>query len=102
MKTIILLLSLFAIILCTPPPKREIAVTDTFVGIRKNLLECIVNTPRGSAEIKKYASDFLKTDLNGDLNLGQFRENRADYDLIKKCRREAFYDKSKRKYQPNQ
>ena len=99
MKVILLFIALFALTLCSPPPKREIAVTDTFVEIRKNLLECIVNTPRGSAEIKKYASDFLKTDLKGDLNLGQFREDRVDYDLIKKCRREAFYDKRKRKHQ---
>jgi len=48
--------------------------------------------------MKKYATDFLKTDLSGDLNLGQFRENKADYNIIKKCRREAFYDKSKRKH----
>ena len=100
MKAIILFFALFALTLCTPPPKREIAVTDTFIPIRKNLLECIVNSPKVSEEMKKYASDFLKTDLKGDLNLGQFRENRADYDLIKKCRREAFYDKAKRKYHP--
>ena len=99
MKVILLFIALFALTLCSPPPKREIAVTDTFVEIRQNLLECIINTPRGSAEIKKYASDFLKTDLKGDLNLGQFREDRVDYDLIKKCRREAFYDKRKRKNQ---
>ena len=94
MKTIFLIL--LALVFCSPP-RREIAVTDTFVEIRQNLLECIVNTPRGSTEIKKYASDFLKTDLNGDLNLGQFRENPADNDLIKKCRREAFFNKKKNK-----
>ena len=99
MKAIILFLSFFVLTLCTPPPKREIAVTDTFVEIRKNLLECIVESPKVSEEMKKYASDFLKTDLNGDLNLGQFREKRSDYDIIKKCRRAAFYDKAKRKYQ---
>ena len=97
MKAIILFLSFFVLALCTPPPKREIAVTDTFVGIRKNLLQCVVNSPKVSAEMKKYANDFLKTDLKGDLNLGQFRENSVDYDIIKKCRREAFYDRSKRK-----
>ena len=98
MKAIILFLSFFVLTLCTPPPKREIAVTDTFIPIRKNLLQCIVNSPKVSEEMKKYATDFLKTDLSGDLNLGQFRENKADYNIIKKCRREAFYDKSKRKH----
>ena len=43
--------------------------------------------------MKKYAEDFLKTDLKGDLNLGQFRENPVDYDVIKKCRRQAFFNK---------
>ena len=35
----------------------------------------------------------FKTDLKGDLNLGQFRENPVDYDVIKKCRRQAFFNK---------
>ena len=35
----------------------------------------------------------LISDLKGDLNLGQFRENPVDYDVIKKCRRQAFFNK---------
>ncbi len=97
MKYILLLVSLFAFVLSAPKLQREIAVTDTFVEIRKNLLECIVETERSSPELKKYASDFLQTDLNGDLNLGQFRLNPVDNDVLKKCRREAFYNKRKNK-----
>ena len=95
MKYILILLSLFALTLCAPKLAREIAVTDTFIGIRKNLLECIIETERSSPELKKYCSDFLKTDLNGDLNLGQFRLNPVDNDVLKKCRRQAFYNKRK-------
>ena len=98
MKFYLLVLSLFAFVLSTPPKiPREIAVTDTFIEIRQNLLECIVGTERASAELKKYARDFLATDLKGDLNLGQFRLNPTDNDVIKKCRREAFFNKNKPK-----
>ena len=96
MKFILFLLSLFVFTLCDAPKiPREIAVTDTFIEIRKNLLECIIETERASPELKKYASDFLKTDLKGDLNLGQFRLNQVDNDVLKKCRRQAFYEKKK-------
>ena len=53
MKYILLLISLFAFVLSAPKLQREIAVTDTFVEIRKNLLECIVETERSSPELKK-------------------------------------------------
>ena len=95
MKYILILLSLFALTLCAPKLAREIAVTDTFIGIRKNLLECIVKTETASSELKNYASDFLKTDLKGDLNLGQFRTNQIDNDVLKKCRRETFSNKKR-------
>ena len=98
MKFYLLVLSLFAFVLSTPPKiPREISVTDTFIEIRQNLLECIVGTERASAELKKYARDFLATDLKGDLNLGQFRLNPVDNDVLKKCRREAFFNKNKPK-----
>ena len=96
MKCFIIILSLFYFSFCDfPKIKREIAVTDTFIGIRKNLLECIVKTESASSELKQYASDFLKTDLKGDLNLGQFRTNPTDNDVLKKCRREAFYNRKR-------
>ena len=88
-----LLIFFFVSVIFSAPIKREIAVTDTYVEIRKNLLECIIETERTSPSMKKYAEDFLKTDLKGDLNLGQFRENPVDYDVIKKCRRQAFFNK---------
>ena len=98
MKYFLLLLSLFYFAFCDVHKiSREIVVTDIFIGIRKNLLECIVECERSSSELKKYASDFLKTDLKGDLNLGQFRANQNDNDVLKKCRREAFYNKKKLK-----
>ena len=96
MKFILILLSLFVFTFCDAPKlPREIAVTDTFVEIRKNLLECIIQTERTSPQMKKYANDFLQTDLKGDLNLGQFRLNPVDNDVLKKCRRQAFFEKKK-------
>ena len=96
MKYFLILLSLFYFTFCANSKiKRKIAVTDTFIGIRKNLLECIVKTENASPELKQYASDFLKTDLKGDLNLGQFRTNQIDNDVLKKCRREIFSNKKR-------
>ena len=47
-----LLIFFFVSVVFSAPIKREIAVTDTYVEIRKNLLECIIETERTSPSMK--------------------------------------------------
>ena len=54
MKFIFLFLGLLSLSLCEAPPRGKlIAVEDAFVGIKKNILECISKSETASAELKK-------------------------------------------------
>ena len=98
MKTLYLLLALITLTLCEDAPKTKlIGVEDAFVEVKKRILECITKSETASAELKKYATDFLATDLKESLNLKKFRENTNDKDVIRKCRRDAFLKDTMRK-----
>ena len=91
MKFILLFLALFSLSLCDAPPRNKIiAVEDAFTDIKKRILECISKSESASADLKKYATDFLATDLKESMNLHKFREDPTDKEVIRKCRRDAF------------
>ena len=103
MKYIILFLALLSLALCEAPPRSKlIAVEDAFVNVKKNILECISKSETASAELKKYATDLLATDLKESLNLHKYRENLTDKEVIRNCRREAFiHDTVRKPMRPN-
>ena len=69
MKFIFLFFALLSLSLCDPPKiNKLIAVEDAFVNVKKNILECISKSETASAELKKYATDLLATDLKESLN----------------------------------
>ena len=98
MKTLYLFLALLSLALCEGPPKTKlIGIEDAFVDVKKKILDCIIKSETASEELKKYATDFLATDLKESLNLKKFRENANDKDVIRKCRRDAFIKDTMRK-----
>ena len=103
MKFLYLFLVLFTLAFCDAPPKGKlIAVEDAFVNVKQKILECITKSETASPELKKYATDFLATDLKETMNLHKFRENLTDKEVIRKCRREAFiHDTMRKPLRPN-
>jgi hypothetical protein len=103
MKYIVLFFVLLSLALCEAPPRSKlIAVEDAFVNVKKNILECISKSETASAELKKYATDLLATDLKESLNLHKYRENLTDKEVIRNCRREAFiHDTVRKPMRPN-
>ena len=98
MKNLLLFIVLLTFAFCDAPPRGKlIAVEDAFLSVKKQILLCISNSETASGELKKYATDFLATDLKENLNLHKFRENPTDRDVIRKCRREAFIHDTIRK-----
>ena len=98
MKYLLIFVALLSLSFCEAPPKaRPIAVEDAFISIKKTILECLSKSEVASAELKKYATDALATDLKESLNLHKFRENPNDKDVIRKCRREAFIHDTRRR-----
>ena len=103
MKYLYLFLALLSLTLCDAPPRSKlIAVEDAFIDVKKKILECISKSETASAELKKYATDFLATDLKESMNLHKYRENPSDKEVIRTCRREAFiHDTIRKPLRPN-
>ena len=103
MKYLLIFVALLSLSFCEAPPKSKIiAVEDAFVSVKKTILECLSKSEVASAELKKYATDALATDLKESLNLHKFRENPNDKVVIRNCRREAFiHDTQRKPLQPN-
>ena len=98
MKYLLIFVALLSLSFCEAPPKaRPIAVEDAFISIKKTILECLSKSEVASAELKKYATDALATDLKESLNLRKFTENPNDKVVIRNCRREAFIHDTQRK-----
>ena len=97
MKYIISFIVLISLAFCEPPLGNAIPAEEHFVQMKKNILDCIVKSDKASAELKEYATEYLNTGHKDQLKLYQFRNNEADRLVIRKCRREAFSVKSKRR-----
>ena len=90
MKYIIAFIVLISLVFCEPPVGNAIPAEEAFTEIKKNILECIVQSEKASPEMKKYATENLNAGYKEQLNLSQFRNNEADRLVIRQCRRQAF------------
>lgn len=61
---------------------------SSFKNMQNNIINCILRDSKISENLRKYATEFSNSS-NVTFNLGQFMNEESDFNIIKKCRREA-------------
>ena len=97
MKWAIYFICFISIILCqsrTFGKDRIIKDDKESHEIKKIILECILEDSETSKDLKEYADESLKNkDKKQILHFEKYRNNENDSDIIKQCRKKAFFKK---------
>ena len=97
MNYIIPFLALLTFVCCQPevPVHHAIPAEETFVEIKKTILNCINEDDKASPELKEYVKGYLASDMKEPLLLTKYRQNETDRLIIRQCRRKSFTYSSK-------
>ena len=90
MKYIILLLSLFALSLCTTKKEIPGVVADIYKGIKTKIYKCVSETSGISPKLKELSEKNLNSDENLPLAFHTIDLTKDDRLAIKTCKRQAF------------
>ena len=90
MKYIILLLSLFALSLCTTRKETPGIVADIYKGIKTKIYKCVSETSGISAQLKELSEKNLNSDENLPLAFHTIDLTKDDRLAIKNCKRQVF------------
>ena len=95
MRTIILLLSLFALSLCTS--RREVpgVVADIYKGLKSKIYKCVSESEGISTQLKDLAIKNLNADESLPLVFHSIELTKDDRKAIRTCKKEAFRKSTK-------
>ena len=91
MKYFILLLALFAIVLCDKKPvATAVPAEEAFVSIKKKLIDCLEQSEKASSTLKDYAKEVASKEYKEKLKFQDLNLEQSDKDVVRECRRKAF------------
>ena len=72
-------------------PFERFNLKDSFKKSKQSIIECILRNSRSSPNLKKYAREVSNSINYEILNFQQFINDESDSNIIKQCRRKAFF-----------
>ena len=90
MKSILIFISLLALILCTSRVENPGVVADIYKGVKGKIYKCVSGTEGISKALKDLTTKNLQVNEDAPLNFHTIPLTKEDRIAIKDCKREAF------------